>query len=99
MSPSIVGVSHASEANPNPKATIIPVMTLRGSNRSKSLPIKGEQIATEMAAKLNACDICSRLHPKSCCHGLINKVKMVKKIVAIPVSTPIWQITTTRQPG
>jgi len=39
-------------------------------------------MATEIAARLNDCEICSRLHPKSCCHGFINKVKMVKKMVA-----------------
>jgi hypothetical protein len=61
--------------------------------------MKGEQIATDMAAKLNACEICSRFHPKSCCHGFINRVNMVKKMVAMPDNTPSWQITTTRQPG
>src|ERR1017187_1406995 len=53
-------------------------MSFRGSKRSKSLPMNGEQMATEMAARLNACEICSRLHPKSYCQGLINRVKSTR---------------------
>ena len=51
-------------------------MIFRGSKRSKSFPMNGEQIATEIAARLNAREICSRFHPNSCCNGFTIRLKL-----------------------
>src|SRR5579885_454684 len=93
------GVSRLIDMYAPAKTITLGMMMRRGGNRSSSVPIPGETIATVIAAMPNAFEIASRRQPKEDDRGSINRLNVYGMMAAKLTMTPMNAAAHTLQPG